>query len=263
MNQCHFTKQNENVRMNKWKQLQKMPVNITRYYQPKKSNIISKKDFKDLITKCFDSNDPEDPQAIITIHLMYCGLLCQNEVHKIEVKDVKVCETSKNIFIDFGKSTKWSARGFGFMSPAFMYAFFKSYIAKLLPTKENAPNFKESPFLKNWNKRSRRYIQNMGIKKHNTILRRIEVFLKLPSNSLTAHVWRRSAATELANSGISLLGLKRADRWKKLASAEEYLGHSLPVQKDRVDRLFDSEGVLEQNINIVGDQFEMAVSEIP
>ena len=191
LHQCRFTKKYENDRMNKWKQLRKMLVNITRYYQPKKSNIISKKDFKDIFTECFDSNDPEDLQAIITISLMYCGLLRQNEVHKIEVKDVKVCETSKNIFIDFGKSTKWRARGFGFMIPSFMYALFKSYIAKLLPAKENAAKFNESPFLKNWNKRSRRYIQNMCIKKHYTMLRRVEVFLKLPPNSLTAHVWRR------------------------------------------------------------------------
>ena len=98
----------------------------------------------------------------------------------------------------------------------------------------------------------------MGKGRHAGILRRIESFLGLPPNSLTSHVWRRSAATELANSGISLLGLKRAGRWKNLASAEEYLEHSIPVQQDRVNRLFQDVGN-PQHINVVGDEVEIQV----
>ena len=98
----------------------------------------------------------------------------------------------------------------------------------------------------------------MGKGTHAGILHRIEIFLKLPPNSLTSHVWRRSAATELANSGISLLGLKRAGRWKNLASAEEYLEHSIPVQQDRVNRLFHNTGNT-QHINVVGDDIEIQV----
>ena len=84
----------------------------------------------------------------------------------------------------------------------------------------------------------------MGPRKHTAVLRKIELFLGLTPNSMTCHCWRRSAATELANSGISLLGLKRAGRWKNLKSAEEYLEHSIPVQRDRMTRLFGGEMVI-------------------
>lgn len=94
-------KKYDDVDMNSWKQLRKMLVNLTRYYVPKKSNIISKKDFKRIVQECFDSKDPMDLQAIVTISQMYCGLLRQNEVHKIMVKNVKVCTQSKNMYVDF------------------------------------------------------------------------------------------------------------------------------------------------------------------
>ena len=83
----------------------------------------------------------------------------------------------------------------------------------------------------------------MGKMKHSATLRKIELFLNLAPKRLSSHYWRRSAATELANSGISLLGLKRAGRWKNLKSAEEYLEHCLPVQRDRMTRLFSKEKV--------------------
>ena len=83
----------------------------------------------------------------------------------------------------------------------------------------------------------------MGKDRVNKILRRIEDFLNLAPNSLTCHCFRRTAATILANSGISVLGLKRAGRWKGIKSAEEYLEHSIPTQRDRMVRLdpFDFE----------------------
>jgi hypothetical protein len=79
--------------------------------------------------------------------------------------------------------------------------------------------------------------KNMGPRMLWQHLRRVEEVLSLPANSLTGHVWRRSAATVLANSGCSEINLKRAGRWKKLQSAEEYMDHCIPVQKDRMSRL--------------------------
>ena len=77
----------------------------------------------------------------------------------------------------------------------------------------------------------------MGKNRLRHILRQIEILLGLEPNTLSAHVFRRTAATILANSGISLLGLKRAGRWKTLQTAEEYLEHSLPALRDRMNRL--------------------------
>ena len=77
----------------------------------------------------------------------------------------------------------------------------------------------------------------MGRDKRKKILRQIETFLKLKPHSLTAHVYWRLGATELANSGISLISLKRAGQWSSLKLAEEYLDHCLPGQRDRMEIL--------------------------
>ena len=231
-------------RMNKWYELRTMLVNITKYYVPKKSDIISKEQFKTLILLCFDPNDPTDLASIITISLMYCGLLRQSEVHEIRVQDVKVSKTCDNCYVDFARPSKSRARGFGFMLPTFLTPYFKLYCSQLDRSKKPGKPFGETQFLKNFNIRSKKRSQNMGPRKHTAVLRKIELFLGLTPNSMTCHCWRRSAATELANSGISLLGLKRAGRWKNLKSAEEYLEHSIPVQRDRMTRLFGGEKVI-------------------
>ena len=92
--------------------------------------------------------------------------------------------------------------------------------------------------------------RNMGPKMMSQHLRRVEEILTLPANSLTGHVWRRSAATVLANSGCSEINLKRAGRWKKLQSAEEYMDHCIPVQKDRMSRL-DGSIVVHDNQQVI------------
>ena len=198
---------------------------------------MSKEQLQRVLTECFDPSVPDDLLAIITIILMYSGLLRQSEVHAIEVKDVKVDRRAKSVAVDFKHETKFRSRGFGFMVPKQAFPWFDSYIRQLAKSKNSKVPLGKTQFLKNFNKTTKRRYQNMGRDRHNTILRRIEAFLGLEEKSLTAHCYRRSAATELANSGISLLGLKRAGRWRTLQSAEEYLEHSLPVQRDRMMRL--------------------------
>ena len=129
------------------------------------------------------------------------------------------------------------------MLPTFLTPYFNLYCSQLDRTGKHGKPFKTSQFLRNYNVRSKKRSQNMEKLKHSATLRKIELFLKLTPKSLTSHCWRRSAATELANYGISLLGLKRAVRWKNLKSAEEYMEHCLPVQRDRMTRLFREDKV--------------------
>jgi len=135
------------------------------------------------------------------------------------------------------------------MMPKQAYDLFCVYIRQLAPAKNNAVPFGKTQFLKNYNRSKKKRYQNMGKDRIRIILRRIELFLGLEPNSLTAHVFRRSAATELANSGISLLGLKRAGRWKNLQTAEEYLEHSLPVLRDRMNRLDTTNAMSVENVS--------------
>ena len=225
------------VKMNSWEDLRRLLIGITKWYIPKKSDILTKDQLYKVLTECFDPSDPEDLLSLIVCTLMFSGLLRQCEVMEILVSWVKVDSKNQRIYVDYKDSTKSRARGFGFMLPPKLYPFFVSYIRQIMHKKDSPVPLKNTRFLKNFNKRTGKRFQNMGRDRINKILRRIETFLNLEANSLTAHCFRRTAATMLANSGISLLGLKRAGRWKGIKSAEEYLEHSLPTQRDRMERL--------------------------
>ena len=154
----------------------------------------------------------------------------------ISIENVKMDDSNRRIHGEFTKRTKSRARGFGFTIPSLLYEPFKSYINELRPkvTGEN--------FLKNW-KASKKHpeggarYQNMGKDQLTKMLDNICVFLSKPRDQVTGHVWRRSAATCLANSGMSLINLKRAGRWKSVTSCEKYLEHCLSIKLDRMNRL--------------------------
>eukprot|EP00957_Ditylum_brightwellii_P031739 2406857-Ditylum_brightwellii.AAC.1 len=54
----------------------------------------------------------------------------------------------------------------------------------------------------------------------------IENKLGLTENTLTMHFGRHSGAVALADLGISIPNLKRADRWAFISVVEQYMEHS-------------------------------------
>ena len=50
--------------------------------------------------------------------------------------------------------------------------------------------------------------------------------------TILGNIWRRSAVTCLANSGMSIINLNRAGRWKYISSCEEYLEHFMKIHFD-------------------------------
>ena len=58
----------------------------------------------------------------------------------------------------------------------------------------------------------------------------------------TAHYFRRSAATVLVESGISVVGICHVGRWKNLVTAQEYQEHNNFEKEDRADRLDMTDG---------------------
>ena len=181
----------------------------------------------------FDPDDHEDLQGLITVSLMFFGLLRQSEVHTLKVKDITLVEDKRIVHVNFPNATKSRAHGLAFIILTHLYSHYEKYV-KQLRAKDRA-TLADSQFLKNHIKNGLHY-QNMGKDKHVWFLRKIEKFFGWP-RCLTTHCWRRSAATVLANSGISVIGLKRAGRWKNLETAEHYLEHSAPVLDDRMNRL--------------------------
>ena len=58
----------------------------------------------------------------------------------------------------------------------------------------------------------------------------------------TTHSFRRSAATALTESRISVVRLCHAGRWKRLVTAQEYQEHSNLEKEDHADRLDMTDG---------------------
>jgi len=50
----------------------------------------------------------------------------------------------------------------------------------------------------------------------------------------TVHAFRRSAATNLADAGVSFVNLKRHGQWKSDSVAEGYIANSKALQHERV-----------------------------
>ena len=76
----------------------------------------------------------------------------------------------------------------------------------------------------------------MGINTISRFAAKCSVLLNKEERS-TTHYSRRSAATTLVESGISIVGLCHVGRWKRLVTAQEYQEHSNFKKEDRADRL--------------------------
>ena len=117
------------------------------------------------------------------------------------------------IEVNFPYKTKRSAKDFWYKIPVWLKPSFKKYFDQL---HSNSP---DSRFLKNWSggKNGCRK-QNYGINKIGGLAKSIALWLGITGN-FTAHSFRRSAATSLAEAGISVVSLCHAGRWSSLKTA--------------------------------------------
>ena len=101
------------------------------------------------------------------------------------------------------------------------------------------PNPDKLGFLKNWSEGKKTGVrkQNMGIDSIALLAKQVVQFLGKVGGTYTAHSFHQSSATALVESGIGVLRLSHAGRWKSLTTAEEYTEHSNFEKQDRVDRL--------------------------
>ena len=96
---------------------------------------------------------------------------------------------------------------------------------------------KQTPFLKYRTKKYNHRDRNVGKAIHNAILRKIESVLGLKKGSVTMHMFRRSRATQMADSGAGCFMLKVAGRWRSLGVAEVYVADSLARERTAMDML--------------------------
>jgi len=76
-------------------------------------------------------------------------------------------------------------------------------------------------------------VQNTGRDKIQNAVKEFCDLLGISSDGYTSHCFRRSAATNLADAGVSLVNLKRMGQWQADSSAERYIENPKPIKEQR------------------------------
>ena len=181
---------------------------VTQLYVATKSATFTPEEIHKVLHSLQDSSDEKMTLCRVAIALLYYGLLRCSEVRKIRIKDIQIVTEKDDTFIEVNFKYQRKQRKEGFtnhISSSFV-PFFRNYMRQIFPKTVESGNLQ---FLKNWNVCKKRCIQNTGkhmIAKPQAITCNI---LNKPDNNYTSHTWRGSAATNLADAGVSLVNLKR------------------------------------------------------
>ena len=120
---------------------------------------------------------------------------------------------------------------FSYSAPNDFYSLFDCCIGKLCKLTISSGKLQ---FLKNWSGKGKRCVQKKGkdtIDEHHCVACDIH---KKPAEGYTSHIWRRTAATNLADTGVSFTNLKRYRQWVSDAVVEGYIANSKPLREERL-----------------------------
>ena len=162
----------------------------------------------------------------VTESILYFDLMCCCDATKLELDDVTI-EESGRIVINFEHARKRVNHGFKFYVPAQYEALFKKYLSQL----KKEGNGK-TRFLKKWNIKSQTCVQNTGRDKVGKVINEFCKLLGISDDGYTSHGFRRSAATNLADAGVTLVNLKQHGQWSAESSAEPYIENSKPIREE-------------------------------
>ena len=212
----------------------------TQLYVAKKSKTFTAEEIDQVLLTLQAPDQPRETLQGVAIALLYYGLLRANEVRLITVFDVKLHSepTKKEIEVTFTHPRKRKNEGFAFYVPAKFYPMFRSYIQELC---EDTIEAGKTQFLKNWSRLGNRRIQNTGKNTVNGLHSVACKILRKSSSGYTSHCWRRSAATNLADAGVSLINLKRHGQWTSDKVVEGYIANSKPLRQERLNGLLPAE----------------------
>lgn len=96
--------------------------------------------------------------------------------------------------------------------------------------------------------------QFRGVNHATRVAKKIAKFLGLDASQYTGHSFRRTSATTAADSGISLLNLKRLGGWKSDSVAESYIDNSRAAVEDAARLLVPRKASTEINANNQDDE---------
>ena len=82
------------------------------------------------------------------------------------------------------------------------------------------------------------------------------------AGKIMAHMWRWSAATQMADSGAGAFELKHAGRWRSINVAEIYVAESLARERETMKRLSGGPDVGEKKNESVSEMIILSSSNV-
>jgi len=207
--------------------LTKFLKNKTHRYVTTKSKVLTPEEVQEGLMTCMNSKDEMKTHLGVSVAFLYFGLLRSCDLLKVQMNDVSVDKNGRTT-VSFMHQRKRINHGFEFYIPAIYRPLMDTYLAQLKPETKG-----KSRFLKNWNSKAGYRVQNTGRDKVMNSVNDFCDVLGICSDGYTSHCFRRSAATNLADAGVSLVNLKRMGQWKADSSAERYLENSKPIKEQR------------------------------
>ena len=130
--------------------------------------------------------------------------------------------------------------GFTYSIPKIYTHLITNYIKELAPYKPKKLEG-EPRFLRNWNVRAKTRIQNTDRNVIDRVTKDAAEYLGYDKAHYSGHSWRRSAATNLADVGVTLTNLKRHGQWKSDSTCEGYIANSKPLREEREKNILPKE----------------------
>ena len=231
---------NKKVNLNSWPRLRLVLKNFSEMYVAKKASTFTAKQVEKAIRTYEKAKDPRDYLKGVVIMLSYFGLLRMSDLLKVQKRDVSYDNVEKCWKVVFNYPRKRKNPGFTYLIPKQYNDYMKNYYLQchdIPKCKTRNPNY-PSRFVRNWNVKSKKRLQNCGESNIAKMAGETAVMLGLPNpDTFSNHSWRRSAATNLADAGVSKTNLKRHGQWSSDATVEGYIAQSRPLRLERVNKL--------------------------
>ena len=227
----------------------------THQYVAKKSATFTPQQMETYLMICQTSSDPGYTLRGVISAMLYYGLMRCTEILYVEMQDVAQEEDGR-VCVRFHHGRKRKNEGFTYWIPSRYRELFKRYIEEVRDDSDVS-----SRFLKNHNKAGSYRVQNCGRGSVNDTVKHVCTELALNDKKYTGHAFRRSAATNLADAGVGIVNLKRHGLWKSPAAAEGYIANSVPLRREREQKLLP-ESLRERSLDVINvEEYTKKITE--
>jgi len=223
----HYFITNFGFKLNSMLRLQRFLKVNTSTYVCKKSKVFTSEQIDTVLKVCAESTDKKHQLAGVGIALMYYGLLRVCDSTKIQKKDVSH-QYNGRVVIKFEHARKRRNPGFTYHVPSLYAKLFQRYEADL-PVHMTP----EEKYLRLWVKQDGERTKEVSCYTSKLFVKIACDILGLDPTGYTTHCFRRSAATNLADAGVSFVNLKRHGQWKSDSVAESYIANSQVLRDER------------------------------